>query len=222
MHRTDLVIFDVDGTLVDTATDVHICLNMALERMNLPAISVEIAKKAIGPGPKDFIKYILGNRLELADEFHQIFRPLYVQRCADHAAPFDGIVELLHELRDRNIKMAVATNKARNSNAAVLKALQLDSSFDIILSRDDVEHSKPAPDMLLKACQQLKTAPENAIMLGDTDNDIAAAAGAGMESCLALWGFADNYKELAERSTYAIDHPLQILDIIESEIVNHA
>ena len=67
----DLIIFDVDGTLVDTATDVHICLNMALEKMNMPTITVETAKKAIGPGPKDFIKYILGGQIERAVEFHQ-------------------------------------------------------------------------------------------------------------------------------------------------------
>jgi phosphoglycolate phosphatase len=222
MGRTDLIIFDVDGTLVDTATDVHICLNMALEKMNLPTITVDTAKKAIGPGPKDFIKYILGGQIEHAAEFHKIFRPLYLQHCADNAAPFDGIVELLHEVRDRNIKMAVATNKARSSNEAVLKALQLDSYFDVILSRDDVENSKPAPDMLLKACDQLNIATDRALMLGDTYNDIYAANAAGMKSCLALWGFSDDYQELMATSNYAIEHPRQILEIIESQVLENA
>ncbi|MBN1560100.1 HAD-IA family hydrolase [candidate division KSB1 bacterium] len=222
MRRFNLVIFDVDGTLVDTATDVHICLNMALEKMKLPTITVEMAKKAIGPGPKDFIKYILADRIDLAEEFHHVFRPLYLQHCADNAIPFDGIVELLQELRDRNIKMAVATNKARNSNNAVLTALQLDSYFDIILSRDDVENSKPSPDMLFKACDQLNIPPAKALMLGDTYNDIYAANAAGMKSCLALWGFSEDYQDLMAISTYAIENPLQILDIIESDILENA
>ena len=221
MQHIDLVIFDLDGTLVDTATDVHICLNMTLEHMGLPTISLESAKQAIGPGPKHFLKYVLGDRAELADDFHKIFRPIYFSRCVDNAEPFDGIIELLQDLRDKDIKTAVATNKAQQGTDAVLKGLELESYFDIILSRDDVEKPKPAPDMLLKVYSRLAISPNNVLMLGDTDNDILAANAARVKSCLALWGFSDHFDELKKISTYAIEHPLQLLDIVESKVVDY-
>lgn len=219
MQQYDLVIFDLDGTLIDTSTDVHLCLNMALEKMNLPTISMEIAKKAIGPGPKDFVKYILGDAMDRVDEFHQTFRPLYWERCADNAEPFDGIVELLKDLHDADIKCAVATNKAQHGTHAVLKGLELEHHFDVILSRDQVDNAKPAPDMLLKACDELDVHPDRALMLGDTDNDILAANAASIKSALALWGFSDHFDDLKKISTFAVEHPLDVLDIIESEMV---
>ena len=118
--------------------------------------------------------------------------------------------------------MAVATNKARQATDAVLNGIELNGYFDIILSRDEVELPKPAPDMLLQACHQLSISPDRTMMLGDTDNDILAAKAAEIKSCLALWGFSDHYETLKPLSTYAIEHPLQLLDIIESKVFQHA
>jgi len=219
MQQFDLVIFDLDGTLIDTSVDVHICLNLTLEQMGLPTIDMAAAKQAIGPGPDHFTKYVLSGEANRAEEFHQIFRPIYWERCADNAEPFEGIQELLLELQDKGIKRAVATNKADRGTHIVLNALELAHHFDIILSRDDVENHKPAPDMLLKACQELDVHPDNALMLGDTDNDILAANSASIKSALALWGFSDHFDELKKISTFAVEHPLDVLEIIENEMV---
>lgn len=221
MSQIELFIFDLDGTLIDTATDVHLCLNLALKEMKLPLISLETAKKAIGPGPKDFIKYVLADRVDLAEEFHSIYRPLYVERCADNAEIYDGIIELLRELQVNKINMAVATNKTRNATHIVLRALEIDCYFDIILSRDDVDKPKPAPDMLLTICDRLNILPQNAVMLGDTDNDILAANAAGMRSCLALWGYSEHFTALKQISTFSAEYPLHVLDIIESKVLQH-
>jgi phosphoglycolate phosphatase len=215
----DLVIFDLDGTLIDTSIDVHVSLNLALQQMNLPTISMEIAKKAIGPGPKDFVKYVLGDAMDRVDEFHQVFRPIYWERCADNAEPFDGIIELLKDLHDAHIKCAVATNKAQEGTHAVLNGLELEHHFDFILSRDQVEHPKPAPDMLLTACAELDVHPDRALMLGDTDNDILAANAAGIKSALALWGFSDHFDDLKKIATFTVEHPLDVMEIIEREMV---
>lgn len=222
MNHIELVIFDLDGTLVDTAVDVHICLNAALQAMRLPQISMQLAKKAIGPGPKDFIKYVLGEENRgRAEEFHAAFRPIYQQHCADHAEPFDGILPLLNELKERGVKIVVATNKARKDTDIMLAVLDLEFYFDAILSRDDVAHPKPEPDMLLEACRRLHVLPEAALMLGDTDNDILSGRAAGIKSCLALWGYSDHFDELKKISTYSAEHPLDVLDIVESEITTH-
>ncbi|MBN1479869.1 HAD-IA family hydrolase [candidate division KSB1 bacterium] len=221
MPQTELVIFDLDGTLVDTATDVHLCLNLALQEMNLPLISLETAKKAIGPGPKEFVKYVLADRVDLAEEFVQIYRPFYMKHCADNAELYDGIIELLRELQANRIKMAVATNKTHRATEIVLRALAIDSCFDVVVARDQVAQPKPAPDMLLHICERLNILPKNALMLGDTDNDILAANAAEIRSCLALWGFSEHFEALKKISTFSAEYPLQVLDIIESEIVQH-
>lgn len=219
MQQFDAVIFDLDGTLVDTSVDVHLCLNLALQQMNLPTISMEMAKKAIGPGPADFVKYVLAGAMHRADELHEVFRPIYWERCADHAEPFDGIIDLLNELRDAGIICAVATNKASDGTDAVLNGLNLTPYFDLIISRDAVPQPKPAPDMLLKICNDLDIHPDRALMLGDTDNDILAANAASMKSALALWGFSDHFDELKKIATFAVKHPLDVLQLIESEMV---
>lgn len=221
MQQTDLVIFDLDGTLVDTATDVHISLNLALEKMGLPLISLEIAKKAIGPGPKEFIGYVLGDSVERAEELREIFRPIYWQRCADNAEVFDGMLDLIHSLKKQHIKCAVATNKEYEGMIRVLKGLELDAHFDLLLSRDAVAHPKPAPDMILKACETLDVSPDRTLMLGDTNNDLLAAQAAGAQSCLVRWGYSHDIDALTKMASFSIDHPRDLLYLLKSEILEH-
>ncbi len=218
----ELVIFDLDGTLVDTVTDVHISLNLALKQIGLQEISLQSAKRAIGPGPDEFLIHVLGKEnMHHGEEFQQAFRPIYWERCTDHAIPFEGIVPLLNSLREKGIKLAVATNKAKRGTDPMLKALHLDDYFDLILSRDDVERPKPFPDMLLKACEQLNVFPRNALMVGDTDNDILASRDAGVKSCVALWGYSFHFGELLELANYSAEHPQNVLELFENEWVEH-
>ena len=222
MHAIDLVIFDLDGTLVDTQKDVFISLNLALEQINLPLISLETAKKAIGPGPDEFLRYVIGeSNLHRGEDFRNAFRPIYSERCADHAALFDGISALLSELKKAGIKLAVATNKARSGTDPILRVLEIEHFFDIIMTRDEVENPKPKPDMLLAACERLEIETNRALMLGDTDNDILAAEAAGVKSCLALWGYFHQMDELKKIADFAVEHPLHVLEFVEKEIIEN-
>lgn len=217
-----LVIFDLDGTLVDTVTDVHISLNLALKQIGLPEISIDAAKRAIGPGPDEFLIHVLGkDNLHLQNEFREAFRPIYWEHCTDHATPFEGIVPLLKSLRDHGVKLAVATNKARPGTQPMLKALNLNTYFDAVLSRDDVKRPKPHPEMLLKACELVDVEPAEALMLGDTDNDILAARDAGIPSCVALWGYSHHFDELLDLAHYSAKSPQDVLTLFETEPVEH-
>ncbi len=219
MPTFDLVIFDLDGTLVDTETDVYNSLNLALEKMALPRITLDTAKKAIGPGPNEFIKHVLGeHNLHRAEEFRDIFRPIYWRHCTDHSKLFDGIMPLLIELKNKRIHLAIATNKARSGTDPILQALNVLDFFHLIMTRTEVENPKPAPDMILAACERLNVPPEKTLMLGDTDNDILAARAAGVKSALALWGYSDHKQALTKLASFAVDHPLKVLELIESEI----
>jgi len=222
MADFDLILFDVDGTLVDTQQDVYISLNLALEEIGLPKISMDTAKLAIGPGPKDFMKHVLGEiNLHRSEEFLAAFRPIYWEHCADHAELFDGMTQLLAELKQRHIKIGIATNKARFGTDIILKALDVQNSFHIIMTRDEVEKPKPEPDMILYACKKLNVAPERTLMLGDTDNDILAAQAAGASSCLALWGYSNQMERLNEMAAFAVQHPLDVLQFAGKEILEH-
>ena len=222
MHAFDLIIFDADGTLVDTETDVHISLNLALEALDLPLISIKTARKAIGPGPHDFLRYVLGeHNLHRGQEFREAFRPIYHEHCADHTAPFEGIIPLLEQLKKKRIKTAVATNKARKSTDYIFRKLGLDHFFDLIVARDEVKNPKPEPDMLFESCKKLAVAPHRTLMLGDTDNDILAARSAGIKSCLALWGYSHTMDELIQMADFAVHRPLELLHIIKNEITEN-
>ena len=86
--------------------------------------------------------------------------------------------------------------------------------FDLIMTRDEVKNPKPAPDMIIAACEALNIAKERALMLGDTDNDILAAQAAQIKSCLALWGYSNDMAELAKLSDHSAEHPMQVLHFI--------
>ncbi|HPG39198.1 MAG TPA: HAD-IA family hydrolase [bacterium] len=213
MTAFDLIIFDLDGTLYDTAPDVHDCVNLALNQMDLPPVSLQQTMQAIGPGPGMFSKIILGEaNVHRYDEYIQLFRPLYHQKCLDKTRPFQGIVELLNSLQD--YYKAVATNKPTTGTTIILKGSGLFEYFNLVIGPDCVEHAKPAPDMVYHAAAKLNVPLEKTLLIGDTDNDILAANAAGCYSCLAGWGYSAEKNKLQKISDFYAAHPLDILNIL--------
>jgi phosphoglycolate phosphatase len=218
MTAFDLVIFDLDGTLVDTLPDVHESINRTLAQLDLPPVSVEQTTKAIGPGPAEFIKFILSSEnLHRAPDFYDAFRAIYSQHSSDTSEMYEGMQNLIMQLKKENIRLALATNKSRLDTEPLIKKLGLDQLFDIILTRDEVENPKPAPDMLLKACHLLNVSPQRTLMLGDTDNDILAAQKADILSCLALWGYSD-FCDLHLLADYTAENAMDVIELIKEKV----
>ncbi len=216
MSHIELVLFDLDGTLCDTAPDVHDSVNMALEKMDLPPVSLDQTMKAIGPGPGIFSRIILGEKnLDRYDEYIHIFRPIYHDRCLTKTRLFDGIDDLIDGLHDRSIKVGMVTNKPLPGTTIILKGLDRFDRFDTIICADMVEHPKPDPDMVYKACQKIGVLPEQTMLIGDTDNDILSANNAGAYSCLAGWGYSSEKDNLEMISDFRVEHPMQVLDIVD-------
>ncbi|MBN2411281.1 HAD family hydrolase [candidate division KSB1 bacterium] len=214
MGSIKLIIFDLDGTLVHTAQDVHDSVNLTLKEMGLPKVTFEQTKKALGPGPAFFSKIILGeDNTHRFDEYRDIFRPIYLERCLYKTKPFPGITELLKKLSD--YKLAVATNKPSNSTNLILDGLNLKSYFHLIVGADLVEHTKPHPDMIYYICSELQVPPQETMLIGDTDNDILAANSSGAYSCLAGWGYSSDKENLSIISDFHIDQPQDVLEILE-------
>lgn len=213
MNNFELVIFDLDGTLLDTAPDVHDCLIKTLEILNLPPITIEQTKMAIGPNHETFAKIAMGGATkQKVLEFFQIFGPMYSENCAVKTRPFSGITNVLDKLE--NVKLAVASNKRLEITKSTLEQLKLKNRFELIVGPETVEKPKPAPDMILYCAEQVEIPIEKTILIGDTDNDILAANAAGAKSCLAGWGYSKEQEKLAKMSDYYIQSPDELTNII--------
>ena len=211
----NLLIFDLDGTLVDTAQDVHFCINETRAQMGLPPLSMEDARKSIGPGPDTFVDLVLPKeKKHLLDEFIKAFRSCYFDHLVDHSLPFDGVVDLLNELQNQGISLAVATNKPRRYTDKLLRDLDLLKYFSGIFTPDDVSSRKPDPEIILKVLEIMDAPAERTLLIGDTDNDILAGKGAGVRTCGVTYGYGPEDVLQALHPDFIIDHPEELLEIV--------
>ena len=209
----DILIFDFDGTLVNTAPDVHTCCNLTLAQMDLGQISLEQAKLAIGPGPDNFATITLGkNNVHRLDEFIQIFRHHYNEHCLDKTTLFPGIKKLLTVLSGH--KMVIASNKPRVYTNVIIEGLGQHSHFDLLVGPEDVNQLKPHPEMLVYAIKKLGGNADTTLMIGDTDNDILAAQAAKVTSCAVCWGYAPRETLVDAKPDFFIKHPSDLIEIV--------
>ncbi|MDZ7374515.1 MAG: HAD-IA family hydrolase [candidate division KSB1 bacterium] len=209
------VIFDLDGTLVDTAPDVHKCANLTLQKFGMRTISLEEAKRSIGPGPDNFARIVLPeDQRHRYNEFIGVFRIFYDRHCLDSTRPFPGVRETLEQLTESaGVPLAVASNKPKVYTMRILEALDLARFFRVVLGPEDAPRLKPAPDMLLAASAALGISPSRALMVGDTDNDILAARSAGMLVCAVTWGYSTRQELALHAPDFLIDRPQELLQV---------
>lgn len=211
----NLLIFDLDGTLVDTAQDVQFCINETRAQMGLPPLSMEEARKSIGPGPNTFVDLVLPKeKKHLLDEFIKLFRSCYLIHLSDHSLPFDGVIDLLDELQNQGIPLAVATNKPRRYTDKLLQTLDLLKYFSGVFTPDDVFSRKPDPEIILKVLEVMNAPAERSLLIGDTDNDILAGRGAGVRTCGVTYGYGPKDVLEALHPDFIIDHPGDLLEIV--------
>ena len=209
------VIFDLDGTLADTAPDVHKSMNLLRARYGLPPISLEEAKKSIGPGPDLFAKHIApGASPAKMKEIIREFRSIYSEHLLDQTRLFPGIREVLDELSELGIALAVVTNKPTAYSRAILEGLGVADRFRAILGPEAVERQKPAPDAILKAMELLGTKPHETLMVGDTEYDIRAARAAGVPVCAVEYGYSPPHLLRRFAPDYLVKQPQEILEIV--------
>ena len=213
----ETIIFDLDGTLIDTARDVQHCSNITLKRMGIRTITLAQAKLSIGPGSDNFARITLGEENgHRFEEFIQLYRSIYKDKCLDNSKPFPGIVDVLKCLKGK--KLLVATNKPTIYTIKILHGLNLLDYFEFVLGPEDVLHQKPYPDMIDLGIRRVGGKTSTTIMIGDTDNDIKAAQRAGVATCAVTWGYGpmDILKQL--QPDYLINRTSQILEIVNGKI----
>lgn len=188
------VIFDLDGTLIDTAPDLTRALNHVLEIAGRPAVTVAAARHMVGAGARAMICFGLegsGGLLPEAeiDNLFDIFLEHYGQNIAVDSTLFPGVRRYLERLAGENVGIALCTNKPVRLTMALMDALELSESFDVIIGGDSLGVRKPDPGPVLETVARLGGTPERTLFIGDSEIDFQAARAAGTPIALVDFGY---------------------------------
>lgn len=191
-----LIVFDLDGTLVDTAPDLVATLNVVFAREGIPPVPYATARNLIGGGARAMIKRGMaaeGRALspERLEQLFSDFVAYYTDHVADRSLPFPGLVEALDTLGARGHRFAVCTNKFERQSLLLLKLLRLDMRFDAICGQDTFGIPKPDPEFLHRTIAAAGAQPGNAIMIGDSETDVATARSAGIPIIAVDFGYSE-------------------------------
>jgi phosphoglycolate phosphatase len=190
------LIFDLDGTLVDTAPDLVAATNHVLAHLGLPRVDEASLRPFVGHGAKHMICRAVGPDAErMSDAQHEALLKRYLDYYGDHIAdssrPFEGIVALLERYKAQGARLAVCTNKIERMSKLLLDALDLSRYFDFVAGRDTLGAAKPDPEALLGTIRHAGGDRRRAIMVGDSGVDIATARAAGVPAIGVTFGYTD-------------------------------
>lgn len=212
--KTELVIFDLDGTLCDSFNDIYLSLKHTLDIYNVFTPSLPEVQSFIGDGLLKLIERTLNvsNQIHLLDDIMKSFMDYYKIHCTDSTLLFPGMDNVIISLYNQNIKMAVVSNKAENLVKIIINHLNLSKYFQYVFGGDSFSEKKPSPLPLNYILENLKINPQNSIIVGDSDNDVIAGSNALMRTCFCTFGYSALYKS---SSDYTINSPIELLNIIK-------
>jgi 2-phosphoglycolate phosphatase len=211
------VLFDLDGTLADTAGDLGGALNHLRVQRGLAPLALDLLRPHASAGARGLIA--VGLDIHPGHAEYETLRLGFLdayERClADTTVLFDGVAELLDELEARGLEWGVVTNKPHRFTIPVMKGLGLDERAGVIISGDSTAHAKPHPLPLLTACEQIGASPQRTLYVGDDLRDIQAAQAALMPSAAAAWGYLGTAHEVAQWGADVITAtPLDLLHLL--------
>ena len=215
----NVYIFDLDGTLLDTLQDLANSVNYALRQHSMPEHSIDDIRRFVGNGVRLLMERAVpdGARNPQFEDAFVTFRQHYMQHSLDTTRPYDGIPELIHELRNRGCQMAVVSNKMMAATQELVRHFFPDIPVAIGEHEAAGIRKKPAPDTVFEALRQLtENSPSHLlapspVYVGDSDVDLATARNSGLPCISVLWGFRSRDFLLAHGATTFAEHPLDIL-----------
>lgn len=216
--RLRAVLFDMDGTLLDSAPDfIAICQAMRVER-GLPAIADKLIRDQVSGGARAMVaaNFAMEPESEGFEALRLEFLERYQEHCAVLTRPFDGINELLDEIEQAGLIWGVATNKPVRYADPIMQQLGLAQRSAVLVCPDHVNRSKPDPEMLLLACSQIGIEPGEALFVGDDERDIEAGRAAGCKTAAVTYGYIhpqDNPRNWG--ADVVVDHPLELRAVLE-------
>ena len=213
------ILFDLDGTLVDTAPDLGYALNIQLVRHGKPALSDVIIRPFASHGSKGLLGLGFGitpedvNFLALREEYLNIYDEVFTRS----PVLLNGIDDVLQTIENKKLKWGIVTNKPRRNTGRLVESKGLQQRAACIISGDDAINPKPSPETLLLACEQIGSKPQTCVYIGDAERDIQAGKAAGMKTVVALFGYLDKSDKPFEWGADAlIETPQALLDFLNS------
>lgn len=214
-------IFDLDGTLVDSRTDIAAAANVARAAIGLPPLAEPVLRGYVGDGVMLLLRRALGHdqgRVLGADDpllapAHVAYIDHYGRHLLDHTRPFEGVVELLDALQ--GAPLMVATNKPGGFSAAILAGLGLDRRFRVVVGGDQTPARKPDPAHLRACLAGLDVEPGTVVVVGDSPNDVLAARALGAVSVACTWGLVPAGELRSAGPDHLIDAPLDLASLFE-------
>ena len=211
----ELVIFDFDGTLIDSKYDIASSVNLTLEDLSLPVRTTEEIFSFVGDGVKRLLRLSVGeDNPERYEEALSVFREHYLMHCLDTTAFYPGLDRVFEHLKGH--PKAIATNKSSEYTLRILEGLGVKDWFAAIESPVDSSDLKPDPGMLLRILTRLQVSPERAVLVGDSTNDVRAAQAAGMRACAVGYGYGNREKVQALQPDYYCESPEHLLEMLQN------
>ena len=217
------ILFDLDGTLLDTLADIANSANAALLQLGFPTHPVDAYRYFVGDGSDCLVRRILPECRrdgEILKACREAILAEYAQRWAENTRPYPGIPELLGELEKRGIPKVVLSNKRDDFTKMTVATLLPNFSFEIVRGALPSIPVKPNPTAALQIAEQLLIPPGEFLYLGDTNTDMQTASAAGMFGAGVLWGFRSAEELRANGAKALLRTPEEVLDLLDSERVD--
>ena len=213
------VIFDLDGTLVDSLADLSDSVNLMLESYGFPTHEVEKYRYFVGNGSKKLMERTLPRDKAASAEFVEEalvkYKAIYKERLLEKTRPYNGVRELLAELKSRGIPLAVCTNKHNDAALTIVKILFVPGTFEEVLGDRPGFPKKPNPATPLEIASHLGVKPDEVAYLGDTSVDLETAVHAGFLPVGVLWGFRPEEELVKSGAKVLLKAPLELLEKVE-------
>jgi len=214
------LLFDLEGTLLDTAPDLHGALNFCLESVGRSTVSLQSVKHMVGQGARVLLEKGLNatggmtSDAEL-DRLFDLFLEYYADHLSDHSVPYPGVINALEQLHSQGFQMGICTNKPYKLAKQIVEDFDLTRLLPVLTGGDSFEIRKPDPGHILKTLDLFDDQSLPALMIGDSCNDIDAATAAGLKSIAVSFGYTDiPPRELG--ANHVIDHFDELIDAIKT------
>jgi HAD superfamily hydrolase (TIGR01509 family) len=210
-----LIIYDLDGVLVDTSDAICISFNAALEDAGEKPCSDEEIRAMIGVPLDEMYRGVLPReRWSLVEKCFTRYREVFMDISVEHARILEGVEETLSHFEEEGLQQCLATNKSAPEAEKILIHLRIDRFFDLIVGYDDVSSPKPSPDMILLALDAMGVEPHEAVLIEDSPTGLSAGKGAGVHTVAVATGFNDSATLAKSKPNYVIDELKDLKEIV--------
>ncbi len=222
VKKPEMVLIDVDGTLVDSVPDLAYCVDEMMKRLEMPVRGEAAVRNWVGNGVERLVRRALINQLdgepddETFEKAYPLFLDLYAENTCKHSCLYEGVREGLDWLKAHDIRLGCVTNKANQFTLPILKGLGIYDEFESIVCGDSLPEKKPHPLPLLHSAEVMGVEPENALMIGDSMSDVKAARAAGFGIICMSYGYNHGVDIRDSKPDAVIDSMAQFAKVIAS------